>query len=210
MNPLTRAFTRASGRSRSTVEYHGTATASGGTVLFQNLPIGTAASDREVIIVCSGVAGIGSTATIGGVSAVRDAVLSGGAGLNYYVFSIWRARIAGGTTTTFQSNTNDVVLWVYTIKGCSYRDPVSSKTSDSINFGNMICSPGSVCIGAGFYTSGDATGKSITGLNTDYINSNVRGTTAFVVGSDNVDQFNRTITFPFVGGNNLFICASYS
>lgn len=210
MNPLTRGFTRASGRSRSVVQYHGTATAPGGTVLFQNLPIGTAAPDREVIIVCSGVAGAGTSATIGGGSATRDVFLSGGSGLNSYVFSFWRARVTSGETTTFQSGTNDVVLWVYTIRGCSYRDPVSSKTSNSINFGNMICSPGSVCIAAGFYTSGDATGKSITGLTTDYVNSNVRGTTAFIVGSDNVDQFNRTLTFPFVGGNNLFICASYS
>jgi hypothetical protein len=215
MNPLTRSAFRQSSTSGVVLEYTDMKFGSGPSV-YNNINIGTATADREVVIVSVGnpypAPLTGLIAEMGGVTPTKDYAFSVGGGAGVIQISFWRRRITSGTTTSFFVDANSTAIFVYTIKNLKYKSIIATAGVDEFgdgNIGTIRTEPGGVCIGGGWHLAGSLS-SSITGLSTDYNQSNVQSGIGYIFGSTKTTQFSNTIAFPFTNGNESFAVVSYS
>ena len=157
--------------------YQGSAAFTAGNTVFTyaSAPIGTAATNRLVVVVvayrCNDFTKILSTVTIGGISAVKQATSGGGDPV-----SIWSAIVPTGTTAsvvaTFATAVNTgVAISVYTIQGGAsstartWGGITNNSTSDTVGFALTINKSDAVIVGA--VSDQQASGVTLTNVTED-------------------------------------------
>lgn len=139
------------------------------TYTFSTKAIGTAASDRWVIVGVAARAGskkVATSVTVGGVSAILLATTNQG----FDDISFWAANVTTGTTgdvvVNFDGSMSRCGVLLWTIRHSRAPSVSSSSTYNNSDFGNvMTVQPGELALGLIY--ANYATGQSWTGLTED-------------------------------------------